>query len=171
MARIHHKERLVPGTHVTIVEFITLCELEMPFELLVVRVGTTLTQQLELYAKGRTTRGEPPFTEDKPLGQVVTFVNTVKRSAHARLAAVDVVPLVHGVPQWGTLTHADLTRWYAIGALAEGVVDGRGHQVYNWGGRFNRRDPLTGKRRLFFDAGHVEFAGWEDITVPDYAHT
>jgi len=170
MARIHKREKLVPGTHITIIEFINLCELELPFELQIVRVGTTLTQQLELYAKGRTTKGEPPYTEAKPLGQVVTFVNTVKRSAHARLAAVDVVPVVNGELKWGTKLHADLTRWYAIGALAERITDGRGQPVYKWGGRFNRRDPLTGKRELMFDAGHVEFAGWEDITVPDFAH-
>lgn len=169
MARIHKREKLIKGTHSTIVEFIDLCEKELPFELLIVRVGTTLTKQLELYAKGRTTKGNPPYTEEKPLGYPVTFVDTVKRSAHARLAAVDVVPLVGGEAEWGTKLHVDLARWYALGALAESVLDADGKPVYKWGGRFNRRDPITGVRHLFFDAGHVEYARWEDLTVPDFA--
>lgn len=169
MARVHKREKLVKGTHSSIVEFVDLCELELPFELQIVRVGTTLSEQLKLYAKGRTTMGEPPYTEQQPLGQPVTFVNTVKQSAHARLAAVDLVPVVNGELKWGTKHHVDLLRWYAIGTLAESVLDGRGHPVYRWGGRFNRRNPKTGVRELFFDAGHVEFADWRDITVPDFA--
>lgn len=161
------KPEKTEGCHVLILEFLILCA-KLPFDVLVVRGVATPGQQAALWAKGRTVKGEPPYTKERPLGRTVTDALRVEDTAHGRGAAVDVVPVVDGVPRWEAESDAaNLRRWFAIGELAESVrreKDGR--PVYEWGGRFIRRNS-KGRLVPFFDAGHVQLAGWRELPMPE----
>lgn len=78
----------------------------------------TSAEQAALWAQGRTTPG-----------RVVTWARV---SMHESGEALDVVPLRHGVPVWGT-TGPDGELWQRLGALGEAAG-------LTWGGRWRTPD-------------------------------
>lgn len=87
-------------------------------------------EQAALYAQGRTTPG-----------LIVTWAKEGE-SRHEKGEALDVVPLRHGKPVWGT-TGADLALWQQVGALGEAAG-------LEWAGRW------PAKRREF---PHFQYKG------------
>ncbi len=98
---LHHPERL-KGVHPKLVSFVETLAEEMPWDVLVIYGLRTDEEQQALYAKGRTVKGEPPYTPQMPLGRTVTEAEFAKDTAHGCGAAVDVVPLLAGSPDWET---------------------------------------------------------------------
>lgn len=97
-------------------------------ELLLTHTLRTKEEQDALYAKGRTTKGEPPYTAERPLGSTVTNAKG-GGSWHNHGMAFDVVPLKNGLPDWD----ASPVTWEAIGKLGESLG-------LEWGGRWKMRD-------------------------------
>ncbi len=61
----------------------------------------TAEEQQALFAKGRTIKGEPPYTPDDPLGRTVTFADgVVKKSNHQGGKAVDCTFFHNGKVCW-----------------------------------------------------------------------
>lgn len=148
-----HPERLA-GVDVDLRDFILFAIHELGGRWQVGRGVTTDKEQAALYAKGRTERGEPPYTEDHPLGRTVTEARLSSETAHGVRryggCAVDLVAIHDdGSPDWTP------PRYRALGALAK-------HCGFEWGGDFI--SARTG--RPMADLGHVQSAHWKNIPVP-----
>lgn len=139
---ILHEPRL-QGLHHRLVTFVRLAGQVLTFDVLVTAGRRTDAEQLALYARGRTTQGEPPVDEEHPLGHTVTDAMTARESAHGRGAAVDLCPVVDGEPAWN-----DTAKFEALGTLAK-------RQGLVWGGDWPRRD-----------AAHFEVPGWKQMPFP-----
>lgn len=144
------------GLHPKLLAFLDEIERRLVFDTLLVWGGRTPAQQLALYAQGRTVPG-PNVSRSRPLGDIVTNAKDISDTAHGRFAAVDVVPLVGGRPDW-----ADKAKFCDVGDLAEKLG-------LEWGGRFTRKKKLsTGVivELPFFDGGHVQVKAWRDLPIP-----
>lgn len=142
------------GLHPALLLFLERCE-KLPFDTLLVWGGRTPAQQRALYAQGRTVPG-PGVSVSRPLGSTVTDALDISDTAHGRFAALDLVPIARGVPDWD-----DKTKFYLIGDLAESMG-------LEWGGRFTKLKRLSGGRMVrvpFFDGGHVQVKGWRSLPV------
>jgi hypothetical protein len=84
-----------------------------------------------LWAKGRTTKGEPPYTAEQPLGQVVTNVEHPEDGPHyvAYRAALDIWALDPAIPR-PTLLPNGHPEWARLRALGMSY----GLNVVSWDG-------------------------------------
>ncbi len=106
-----------------VLEMIRICS-EKGIQLDVVETYRTPSKQLEYKRMGRRyTRTGPGY------------------SRHQYGLAVDIVPLVNGVPQWN-----NYQLWRKIGLIGEKLG-------FRWGGRW----------RYLYDPGHFEYAGYVDL--------
>ncbi len=92
------------------------------FQMMVTDGVRTTGQQQTLYAKGRTIKGEPPYTSARPLGRTVTQADgIVKKSNHQPKSdglgrAVDCCFLVDDIPSW-----LESHPWHLYGAMAQAL--------------------------------------------------
>lgn len=141
---ILHPDKL-RGLHLELLRFATEAAhvFEAECDLAIVWGVRTEAEQLALWARGRTTKGEPPYTEENPLGRTVTRAQHAHETAHGRAAAFDFCPVLDGVWAW-----KDLELFTLVGQYAEA------HGLA-WGGRWPQRD-----------AGHVELPDWKSLSFP-----
>jgi hypothetical protein len=115
------------------------------FPLLVVPDGGLRTDatQARIYARGRSTPGEPPYTATRPLGRTVSNAQTARETAHGHAGALDVAPYIGGAIPWG-----DLDKFRTLGAFgkARGLV---------WGGDWTS----------LVDMAHLEVPDWRGLGV------
>lgn len=153
MTRIYHRER-ASGVDLRLQDFLTQWERIGPFPIMVGQYGgvRTLVDQKYLYAKGRTIKGEPPYTTSQPLGQTVTDADSNSNSAHGHAGGLDVWPVNSlGQPQF-TMTDPEVAARYArIGSFAKNMG-------LEWGGDW----PAQGKRA---DYAHLQVTGWASLPL------
>lgn len=130
--------RLEPETYVRATNFLADCR-EAGLGVLVTCCVRSFAEQADLYAIGRTKRGNPCSCGQKrnpvgtcvkhPLGLRVTNADA-GRSWHNWGRAIDVVPLRHGKPVWGVSGDGidddpwddetdDLELWQRVGAIGK----------------------------------------------------
>lgn len=127
-----HEERL-RGVHPDLVLFCRRLAGLMPFDILVVYGLRTELEQVSLYARGRTEAGD-----------IVTNAVHAEDTPHGRGAAVDLVPMVNGHPDW----HAkELYQQMADVCPAYGI---------KWGGSFHG----------LADLDHFEIVAWKTLPFP-----
>jgi len=148
-----HADRLT-GVDPDLKDFILFAVRELGGRWQVARGATTDKEQAAIFAKGRTVKGEPPYTVDRPLGHPTTEAHSARETAHGvrryGACAVDVVAINEdGSPDWSP------TRYRQLGELAK-------HCGFEWGGDFV--SARTGKPMA--DLGHVQVAHWRNIPIP-----
>lgn len=150
VTKVYHRTR-ADGVLPQLQNFLSWWEVKGAFPIMVGVDGGVrdLTDQARLYAKGRTTRGEPPYTAERPLGQTVTGADTNVNSAHGHAAALDLWPVDSlGRPQFNVNDPTIYVRYLTIGSLAK-------QHGLSWGG-----DWISRK-----DYPHIEIVGWASLPV------
>jgi hypothetical protein len=153
VTRIYHRDR-ANGVVPPLQDFLSHWERVGPFPIMVGVDGgvRTLVDQKRLYAKGRTTKGEPPYTATKPLGQTVTDADTNQNSAHGHAGALDIWPVdALGRPQFDLNDPVVKAKYERIGSFAKNLG-------LEWGGDW----PLIGKRA---DYPHIQVSNWAALPV------
>lgn len=126
-----HEERL-QGLRPEVVHFCQIAALIVPWNVLIVSGRRTDAQQAVLYAEGRTAPG-----------RICTRAEQACDTAHGRGAAVDLAPVVDGIPDW-----KDASKYQELADIAEA-------NGFTWGGRW------PGLR----DMDHFELSNWRDLPV------
>lgn len=153
VTRIYHRER-ADGVDARLQNFLTSWERIGPFPIMVGQYGgvRTLADQQYLYAKGRTIKGEAPYTPERPLGQTVTDADSNSNSAHGHSGALDIWPVsALGQPQFAMTDPEVAARYARIGSFAKSMG-------LEWGGDW----PAQGKRA---DYAHIQVAAWASLPL------
>lgn len=149
LTKIYNRGR-ADGSDARLQAFLTWWEQNGPFPITVGYDGgvRTLEKQQELYAKGRTTKGEPPYTAEKPLGSTVTDANSNVNSPHGHAAALDLYPVnALGKAMTNAADPETLAKFQTIGTTAKAMG-------FAWGGDWKR-----------LDYPHIEIVGWANLPV------
>lgn len=123
---IKHPERL-EKLDARLKRFVEVLGQRLPYDILVVQGFRTEEEQAVLYAKGRTTPGP-----------IVTRAKHATDSPHGRGAAVDLVPIIQGKPDWNARAYfaemAEIGREMGVawGAKFEGLADWDHYEILGW---------------------------------------